>query len=115
MFIVVFIVTILILVVIHELGHFLVARKFNIKVLEFGFGIPPRAWGKKWGETLVSLNWLPFGGFVRLLGEDESDPKTLKNKRSFASQAVWKRILVVVSGGAYYLLHSFVVFFLIFS
>ena len=113
MFIVVFIVTILILVVIHELGHFLVARKFNIKVLEFGFGIPPRAWGKKWGETLVSLNWLPFGGFVRLLGEDESDPETLKNKRSFASQAVWKRILVVVAGVAMNLLLAFVLFYLV--
>src|SRR5260221_688531 len=113
MFIVVFIITILILVVIHELGHFLVARKFNIKVLEFGFGIPPRAWGKKWGETLISLNWLPFGGFVRLLGEDESDPETLKNKRSFASQAVWKRILVVVAGVGINLLLAFVLFYLV--
>ena len=113
MFIVVFIITILILVVIHELGHFLVARKFNIKVLEFGFGIPPRAWGKKWGETLISLNWLPFGGFVRLLGEDESDPETLKNKRSFASQAVWKRILVVVAGVGMNLLLAFVLFYLV--
>ena len=47
MFILVFIITILILVVIHELGHFFAAKKFNIKVLEFGFGLPPRAWGKK--------------------------------------------------------------------
>src|SRR5438270_10994691 len=98
MFIVVFILTILILVVIHELGHFLVAKRFNIKVLEFGFGIPPRIFGKEFGETLVSLNWLPFGGFVRLLGEDEADPEALKNKRSFASQEIWKRILVVVAG-----------------
>src|SRR3989338_6184568 len=98
MAILVFIVTILILVVLHELGHFLAAKRFNIKVLEFGFGIPPRVFGKKWGETLVSLNWLPFGGFVKLLGEDEDDPDALKSKRSFASQTVWKRIAVVVAG-----------------
>lgn len=87
-----------VLVLIHELGHFLVARYFNIKVLEFGFGLPPRIWGKKFGDTLYSLNWLPFGGFVHLLGEDESDKTVLKDKHSFASQNVWKRIAVVVAG-----------------
>lgn len=96
--IIIFILTLLVLVVIHELGHFLLAKKFNIKVLEFGFGIPPRAWGKKIGETLVSINWLPFGGFVRLLGEDEVDKAILENKRSFAAQTVSKRIAVVVAG-----------------
>src|SRR3990167_9964310 len=94
----VFIVTLLILVVIHELGHFFAAKWFNIKVLEFGFGIPPRAWGKKIGETIWSLNWLPFGGFVRLLGEDEVDKSVLDNTRSFAAQPVTKRMLVVVAG-----------------
>ncbi|MBI2595457.1 site-2 protease family protein [Candidatus Daviesbacteria bacterium] len=87
-----------ILVLIHELGHFLMAKKFGIKVLEFGFGIPPRAWGKKIGETIVSLNWLPLGGFVHLLGEDEVDKKVLEDKRSFASQTVSKRIIVVAAG-----------------
>lgn len=98
MVILIFIITILILVVIHELGHFFAAKKFNIKVLEFGFGIPPRIFGKMWGETLISLNWLPFGGFVKLLGEDDDDPKALKNKRSFAAQDVWPRIVVVIGG-----------------
>src|SRR5574337_725357 len=98
MAVIVFILTILVLVTIHELGHFLVAKKFNIKVLEFGFGIPPRLWGKKVGETLVSLNLLPFGGFVRLLGEDEGDKEVLNNPRSFSKQKVGKRITVVVAG-----------------
>jgi regulator of sigma E protease len=109
----VFIVTLLILVVIHELGHFFAAKRFNIKVLEFGFGIPPRAWGKKIGETIWSLNWLPFGGFVRLLGEDESDKKVLDDKRSFANQAVWKRITVVVAGVAMNLLLAWVLFYIV--
>src|SRR3989344_3570566 len=109
--VIIFIITLLILVVIHELGHFLVAKKFNIKVLEFGFGIPPRAFGKKWGETLISLNWLPFGGFVRLLGEDEVDKKVLENERSFAAQTVGKRIAVVVAGVAMNLLLAWILFY----
>jgi regulator of sigma E protease len=109
----VFIVTLLILVVIHELGHFFAAKKFNIKVLEFGFGIPPRAWGKKIGETIWSLNWLPFGGFVRLLGEDESDKSVLDDKRSFAKAAIWKRITVVIAGVVMNLLLAWVLFYIV--
>lgn len=113
MFILVFIVTILILVIIHELGHYFAARKFNIKVLEFGFGLPPRLWGKKIGETIWSLNWLPFGGFVRLLGEDETDKSVLKDSRSFASQNVWKRILVVIAGVGMNLLLAWLLFYIV--
>ena len=58
--ILIFIVTLLVLVLIHEFGHFLMAKRFGIKVEEFGFGIPPRVWGKKIGETLYSINWLPI-------------------------------------------------------
>lgn len=112
MAIVVFILTILVLVTIHELGHFLMAKKFNIKVLEFGFGIPPRIWGKKIGETLVSLNLLPYGGFVRLLGEDEDDKDVLDNPRSFARQSLSKRVTVVVAGVAMNLLLAFLLFYI---
>ncbi len=111
--ILIFILTLLSLVVIHELGHFLVAKRFKIKVEEFGFGIPPKAWGKKVGETLVSINWLPFGGFVRLLGEDETDKKILKNPRSFAAQSVGKRIAVVVAGVVMNLLVAWIIYYLI--
>lgn len=105
--------TIGVLVLIHELGHFLVAKKFNIKVLEFGFGLPPRLWGKKIGETIFSLNWLPFGGFVHLLGEDESDKTVLKDSRSFASQAVWKRIAVVTAGVIMNLLLAWLLYYIV--
>lgn len=96
--IIIFIITLLVLVVSHEFGHFIVAKKFGIKVLEFGFGLPPKIWGKKIGETLVTLNWLPIGGFVKLLGEDGTDKKVLENPRSFAAKPVGSRIAVVVAG-----------------
>lgn len=111
--IVIFIITLLILVLIHELGHFLMAKRFGVKVEEFGFGIPPRAWGKKIGETLVSINWLPLGGFVRLLGEDETDKKVLENKRSFAAQKVGKRIVVVVAGVLMNLILACLLFYIV--
>lgn len=57
------------IIIIHELGHFLSAKFFGVKVEEFGLGFPPRLYGKKIGETIYSINWIPFGGFVKILGE----------------------------------------------
>lgn len=109
--IIVFIFTLLVLVVIHELGHFLMAKRFGIKVEEFGFGIPPKIFGKKIGETIYSVNALPLGGFVRLSGEDEVDKNVLKNPRSFASQNVYKRILIVVAGVVMNLILAWIIFY----
>lgn len=111
--IIIFITTLLILVVVHEFGHFIMAKKFNIRVLEFGFGIPPKIFGKKVGETTFSLNWLPIGGFVKLLGEDEVSKKILENHRSFAAQVVWKRILVVVAGVSMNLILAWILFYIV--
>lgn len=96
--IIIFVITLLILVVSHEFGHFITAKKFGVKVLEFGFGLPPKVLGKKIGETIYSLNLLPIGGFVRLFGEDEVEEKVLKDKRSFAAKKVWQRIIIVTAG-----------------
>jgi len=62
-----------ILILVHELGHFLAAKKFGLLVEEFGFGLPPRIWGKKIGETVYSINALLFGGFVKIYGENQSE------------------------------------------
>src|SRR5215831_10520163 len=70
--ILVFLAVLSVLVLIHEAGHYFVAKKLGIKVEEFGFGLPPRIWGYKKGETIYSLNWLPIGGFVKLFGEDDA-------------------------------------------
>ena len=88
-----FVVILVILVVIHELGHYFTAKLFGVKVLEFGIGYPPKAFGVKRGETEYTVNILPLGGFVRLLGEeDPSDP------RSLAAQSAGKRLIVMGAG-----------------
>ena len=82
-----------VLVSLHELGHFVTARLFKVQVLEFGIGIPPRVWGFKRGGTTYSLNALPIGGFVKMLGEeDSSDP------RSLAARPAWQRACVIGAG-----------------
>ena len=89
------------LVLIHELGHFFVAKFFGIRVDEFGFGYPPRAMTLfKRGETTFTLNWLPFGGFVKIFGEDiESEIDTsYERSSSFAFKPKYAQALVLVAG-----------------
>ncbi|NTU69593.1 RIP metalloprotease RseP [bacterium] len=84
-------------VFVHELGHFLAAKSSGLTVLEFGFGYPPAAFKKKVGETTYSLNWIPFGGFVKILGE-EGDEGGKKNPKSFASQSKLTKSKILVAG-----------------
>lgn len=93
--IVTFIIILGVLVFVHELGHFSVARKFGVKVDEFGFGFPPRIFGIKRGETLYSINWIPLGGFVKIKGESGEAKDQLD---SFSAQPAWKRIMVLAAG-----------------
>jgi regulator of sigma E protease len=86
------------LVVIHELGHFVVAKLFRIRVLEFGVGFPPRAKIlRDRGETVYTLNWLPIGGFVKLEGEDGD---SAADPRSFSAQGLPRQLIVLVAGVA---------------
>ncbi len=98
------------LVVFHEVGHFILARLFRIRVQEFGIGFPPRATVlRSGGETLYTLTWLPIGGFVRLEGEDgDSD-----DPRSFAAARLWRKLVVLVAGVGMNLLLAFAIFFAI--
>ena len=92
----VFILILSVLVLIHELGHFLAAKRAGIKVEEFGIGFPPRVLKKKIGETLYSLNLFPIGGFVRLYGEEEGVQKD--KERAFYHKKPLARAGVVVAG-----------------
>jgi len=82
------------LVILHEFGHFLTAKKFGVKIEEFGIFLPPRLIGKKIGETIYSLNLLPFGAFVKLFGEEEE----IKDPRSFSGKSIWQRALIILGG-----------------
>lgn len=97
-----------ILVLVHELGHFWAARRNGIRVDEFGFGFPPRVWGKKFGETLFSINAIPIGGFVRLHGED--DQVKDDQSRAFYYKSRLSRTSVIVAGVVMNLLLAIVAF-----
>lgn len=109
------------LVLVHELGHFLVAKLFGVQVDEFGIGLPPKALtlGKKKG-TEYTLNWLPLGGFVRLAGE-EHDPtlwekvNPLVRKKMFWAKPAWQRALVIVAGVVVNLLVGVVLFGVVYT
>jgi regulator of sigma E protease len=101
--IVVGIVVLSLLVLAHELGHFITAKASGVWVEEFGIGFPPRLFGKKWGETIYSVNWIPFGGFNKLSGEVDPDAP-----RSLAGKGVGTRLLVLSGGILMNLLLPFV-------
>ncbi len=85
------------LILIHELGHFIVAKKSGVWVEEFGLGLPPRIKGIKIGETLYSINWLPFGGFVKLHGETAEDVVVYPD-RAFTNKSKLTKIAITVAG-----------------
>lgn len=99
------------LVSLHEFGHFITAKKFGVKVDEFGIGYPPRIFGKKIGDTIYSINLLPFGAFVKLPGEIEKtdDPS------SFSNQKIWKRALIVVAGVISFWIIAAILFSIVFK
>jgi len=110
----IFILVLSLLVLVHEAGHFFVAKKAGIWVEEFGFGLPPRVIGKKVGETIYSINLLPFGGFVRLHGENYEEDIT-KPKRAFLNHSKRVRTAIVVAGVVMNFLLAFLCFSIVYS
>jgi len=89
-----FVIILGLLVFVHEFGHFIVAKFSGVKVEEFAFGFPPRIICKKRGETRYSINAIPFGGYVKMLGEEEK----VANPRSFSQKKPQFRLAIVVAG-----------------
>lgn len=100
MSILIFIVILLVLVVSHEFGHFIVAKKSGIRVDEFSFGFPPKLFGKKVGETTYNFNALPFGGYVKIFGENGDDGTLTEEdkKRSFTNKPRYIQAAVLLAG-----------------
>ena len=112
MSVIIFIIILLVLVLVHEAGHFFTARWFGMRVDEFGFGYPPKLFGVKKGETEYSFNILPFGGFVKIFGESlDSEVDENSRSRSFVGQARWKQAIVLFAG----VLANFLLAWLLFS
>ncbi len=104
MTIVIFLIILAVLILVHEFGHFLAAKRNGVLVEEFGIGFPPRLFGIKKGETLYSINLLPIGGFVKVYGEEyhEADKKKKQfeklKKRGFVYKKPWQKALIIIAG-----------------
>ena len=102
MSVIIFFIILIVLVLAHEFGHFSAAKGFGIRVDEFGFGFPPKLFGKKFkgGETEYSVNLLPFGGFVKIYGEnpDEENTSGPDGARSMVNKPKWKQAIVLFAG-----------------
>jgi len=110
MTILIFIISLALLILVHEFGHFIVAKKSGIRVDEFGLGFPPKLIAKKWGETTYTLNAIPFGGFVKIFGEDPERNSELESSisngagahkdrnRNFQYKSKWIQAAVLVAG-----------------
>ena len=97
-----------VIVFVHELGHFIMAKLYDVKVEEFALGFPPKICGFKKGETEYSLNSVPLGGYCKIMGEDGEEKD---NPRSFGSKSVGKRFLILSAG----VIMNFILAFIIFS
>ena len=87
----------LILIVIHEFGHFIAAKLLGVQVNEFAVGFGPKLFKKKIGETTYSVNLIPLGGYCAMEGEDENS----ENERAFCNKKPWRRFLIVVMGATF--------------
>ncbi|PKL72665.1 RIP metalloprotease RseP [Candidatus Kuenenbacteria bacterium HGW-Kuenenbacteria-1] len=105
--IIVFIVILGLLVLVHEFGHFFVARKMGVTVEEFGFGFPPRIFGIKKAGTLFSLNWIPLGGFCKIKGDEGGNPS---EKDSFVSKKISEKVAIISAGVIMNVFLAFILF-----
>ncbi|MDD5357318.1 MAG: RIP metalloprotease RseP [Candidatus Pacebacteria bacterium] len=108
MSVLIFFIILIVLVVVHELGHFLVAKWSGIEVKEFGLGFPPRIIGKMWRGTLYSLNWIPFGGFVKIFGENPEEVAVTEEekKKNFSYKPRPIQALVLIAGISFNILFA---------
>jgi len=99
------------LIILHEFGHFITAKKCGVEVEEFGIFLPPRIIGKKFGETLYSLNLIPFGAFVKIKGEEGG----VEDPRSFSKKPAWQRALIILGGVVSFWLISAILLSIVFG
>ncbi len=116
MSIILFFLVLFVLILVHEWGHFIVAKKTGMRVDEFGIGFPPKLFGKKWHGTEYTFNALPIGGFVRIKGENAEDilESGVIEGDSFAAKSKWAQAAVLVAGVTMNVLFAWVLFSAVF-
>ena len=111
-----FIIFIGVLIFVHEMGHFIFAKLFDVKVLKFSLGFGPRAFGFRKGETEYCVSWVPLGGFVRMLGEDPDDEVRPQDQgRAFHQKPLWQRYIVILAGPAFNLIFPILIYIFFFG
>lgn len=103
------------LIVVHEFGHFIVAKRSGVGVLKFSVGFGPKLFGRVVNGTEYVLSAIPLGGYVKMVGEDPDAPEAVDPRISFSHQNVWKRVAIVVAGPVFNLLFAFIVFSAVFA
>jgi len=116
MSILLFFLVLFVLILVHEWGHFIVAKKTGMRVDEFGIGFPPKLFGKKWHGTEYTFNALPIGGFVRIKGENAEDvlESGVVEDDSFAAKSKWAQAAVLIAGVTMNVLFAWVLFSVVF-
>jgi regulator of sigma E protease len=116
MTVILFLIVLAILIFVHELGHFLVARACGIRVDEFALGFGPKLWSTKKGETKYALNLVPFGGYVKIFGENPDDEsiKGPDSARSFVNKPKWQQVLVLAAGVFFNFIFAWLVIMFVF-
>lgn len=104
-----------VLVFVHELGHFLAAKRLNVKVLRFSIGFGPVIFSRRSGETEYALSVLPLGGYVKMLGEDDPEEAAAQPERAFSTQTRLRRAIIVLAGPAMNFLFAFLAYSVMFT
>ncbi len=94
----------IVLIVIHEFGHFIAAKLMGVRVNEFAVGFGPKLFKRKWGETTYAVNLIPLGGYCAMEGEDEESA----DERAFCRKKAWRRFIIVIAGAVFNLLLGFI-------
>src|SRR5512144_2401523 len=102
------------LIVVHEFGHFIVAKRSGVGVLKFSIGFGPRLFGRTVNATEYVVSAVPLGGFVKMVGEDPEAEEPVDPKISFSHQPLWKRAAIVTAGPAFNILFAFLAFSAVF-
>ena len=103
------------LVFFHELGHFLVAKAFDVKVVRFSLGFGPKLVAFTYGETEYTISLLPFGGYVKMVGEDPNEVAAEDDGRALSQKPLWQRSAIVIAGPVFNMLLALVIYAVMFG